>query len=150
MPRPEIKPKTELAGRLRAARRAMGDPDRKNFAKALNISFNSLAYYERGDNEPTAATLLAYMRLCNLSPLWLISGEGEMFNDGGKKPLPAKGTDINAAHLRDAVRIVDKALLDTRLAVDKKAELIQLVYTMLKHGGNAAPLSRIIDLLRSA
>jgi len=148
MPRPEITPKTELAKRLRAARRAIGDPDRKKFAKALNISLNSLAYYERGDNEPTAATLLAYVRLCNISPEWLISGEGEMFARGGKKQLPPEESDINAVHLREAVRIVEKALLDSKLAADKKAELIQLVYTMLQQGKDADLLSRLIDLLR--
>lgn len=148
MPRPEKEPKTDLAKRLREIRRATGNLSRDDFADALGISRNTLAFYERGDNEPAATTLLAYVRLYNVSSRWLLLGEGGMFDKGGKKDLPLDQKNIDAAHLENAVRIVEKALADTALAADKKAELIKLVSAQLKAGKETGPISRIIDLLR--
>ncbi|WP_289034367.1 helix-turn-helix transcriptional regulator [uncultured Roseibium sp.] len=82
MARPE-NTKTELGQRLRAFRKAVGDPSRDDFAKTLGLSFKSLGNYERGDSVPDANVLLAYRQTCHMNVDWLISGAGSMFLDGG-------------------------------------------------------------------
>nr|WP_284324863.1 helix-turn-helix transcriptional regulator [Cypionkella aquatica] len=79
MARPENEPKTPLAARLRSVRQALGDMDRDDLAAQLNVSKNSIAYYERGDRTPDADTLAAYSRLFNVNMNWVINGEGQMF-----------------------------------------------------------------------
>ncbi len=81
MARPEAKPKTPLAERLRDIRRRLGDPERDIFAEQLGVSKNTLASYERGDTEPTASVLDAYRQNFGASVLWLVSGQGEMFTE---------------------------------------------------------------------
>ncbi|WPJ67980.1 c repressor [Sinorhizobium phage StopSmel] len=94
MARPEIEPKTALGARLREFRRKLGDPDRDDVAKRLAVSKNTLASYERGDTEPTAAVMDAYRREFGASLLWLVSGEGGMFSDPSAAPAPVETFDV--------------------------------------------------------
>lgn len=148
MPRPEIEPKTALAKRLRGIRLAVGDPDRRAFSRALGISPNSLAYYERGDNDPTATVLSAYISVFHISADWLMTGRGVMFPEGDENYFPSAKTDINAAHLQKAVKTVERALMDRELPADKKAELIKIVYAQIKAGKETGFVSYLISLLR--
>lgn len=94
MARPEIEPKTALGARLREFRKKLGDPDREEVAKRLGVSKNTLASYERGETEPTAAVMAAYRREFGASLLWLVTGEGAMFDDPSSAPDRNKGFDI--------------------------------------------------------
>lgn len=102
MARPENS-KTELGQRLRAFRKALGDPNREEFSRKLKLSFKSLGNYERGDSVPDANVLLAYRQTFNMNVDWLITGAGNMFLDGGppstdnlsiEKQDPAVQSDI--------------------------------------------------------
>ncbi|MEP0235570.1 helix-turn-helix transcriptional regulator [Roseibium sp.] len=86
MARPEII-KTELGRRLRDVRKAVGDPQRDEFANELGISDKSLANYERGDRVPDANVLASYFLKYNVNITWIVAAEGSMFLDGGP-PTP--------------------------------------------------------------
>lgn len=78
MARPEKEPKTELAKRLREVRRSLGDPERSEIAKTLGVSVSTLAFYERGESEPTASVLAIYRSAYDIDLDWLLTGNGKM------------------------------------------------------------------------
>lgn len=86
MARPESKPKTPLAERLRAFRREIGDIDRDDVATKLGVSKSAFASYERGDTEPTASALEAYRQEFGLNVRWLLTADGSMFDEPAKAP----------------------------------------------------------------
>ncbi|RVK13469.1 helix-turn-helix domain-containing protein [Sinorhizobium meliloti] len=94
MARPEIEPKTALGARLREFRKKLGDPDRDEIAKRLGVSKNTLASYERGETEPTAAVMAAYRREFGGSLVWLVTGEGPIFDDPSSAPAPTEAFDV--------------------------------------------------------
>lgn len=77
--RPENEPSTPLAKRLREVRKALGDPERGEFAQSLDISKNTIAFYERGERTPDANVLRLYSDHHGVDMNWLITGNGEMF-----------------------------------------------------------------------
>lgn len=93
MARPEVKPKTPLAQRLREVRRYIGDPDREVFAEQVGVSKNTLASYERGETEPTVSVLDAYSRIFGVDVRWVVSGEGGMFSE--------RPPEISAKHINE-------------------------------------------------
>lgn len=93
MARPESEPKTPLAARLRALRKAVGDPDRDEVAGQIGVGKSTLASYERGESEPSASALAAYRNIFGANVLWIVSGEGEMFSDQAKAPAPSRPMD---------------------------------------------------------
>ncbi|UES58540.1 helix-turn-helix domain-containing protein [Roseibium aggregatum] len=78
MARPEKEPKTPLAKRLRDVRRELGDPERAEVAENLGVSVSTLAFYERGESEPTASVLAVYRVKYGINLEWLITGQGPM------------------------------------------------------------------------
>lgn len=95
MARPEII-KTELGQRLRDVRKAIGDPQRDEFANELGISDKSLANYERGDRVPDAHVLACYFLRYKVNVTWIVAAEGSMFLEGGP-PTPDKPTSAKQA-----------------------------------------------------
>jgi transcriptional regulator with XRE-family HTH domain len=79
MARREHEPKTPVAARLREIRRALGDLDRADVAEALGVSKSTLAYYERGESEPTVSVLIAYRRHYGVNVDWVLTGQGAVF-----------------------------------------------------------------------
>jgi len=79
MARREHEPKTPVAARLREIRRTLGDLDRVDVAEALGVSKSTLAYYERGDSEPTVSVLAAYRRHYGVNVDWVLTGQGAIF-----------------------------------------------------------------------
>lgn len=78
--------KTALGRRLADVREKFGQ-DREELAATLgNVSAGSLANYERGDNVPDANLVATYHSKLNVSLQWLITGEGDMFDDPTKAP----------------------------------------------------------------
>lgn len=51
------------------------------FAKALEMSQNTLTCYERGERKPSIKLFVQLHKKLNVNLNWFISGEGEMFND---------------------------------------------------------------------
>lgn len=98
MARPESKPKTLLAARLREIRRFWGDIDREELAKELGVSKSTIAAYERGDSEPTASILALYQVKFGISLEWLITGNGVM--------LSGADVPVGEVSLADIRRIV--------------------------------------------
>lgn len=87
-----------MAARLREVRHAFGDMERDAFAAKLNISANSVARYERGDRVPDGDVLAAYKSRFGISADWLLTGEGEMFTDPSKAPVPSKSVNVKLMH----------------------------------------------------
>ncbi len=85
MARPEII-RTELGSRLREVRRLYGDPDREEFAELVGTKLSSLAQYERGDTLPNAAVLEKYGAALKINLNWLLTGNGNMYDDGSQEP----------------------------------------------------------------
>nr|WP_245511016.1 XRE family transcriptional regulator [Martelella mediterranea] len=94
MARPEVEPKTPLARRLRDVRKALGDPERDELARAIGVSKNTLAAYERGETEPTATALNTYRKHCGVNVRWLVTGDGEMFEKKNELPKEASESTI--------------------------------------------------------
>ena len=128
MARPENKPKTPLASRLREVRRQLGDPERAAIVSALGVSIDAVARYERGDNEPQASVLAAYASAFGVNLYWLLTGEGEMFTGRPQRaavaPTPAIDPDLFRAvgrlvlnvHKDEGVKLPPDALLDEQAA----------------------------------
>ncbi|MCT6880682.1 MAG: helix-turn-helix domain-containing protein [Commensalibacter sp.] len=129
MARPENEAKTALGNRLRSVRKAVGDPDRSAFAKSIGVSKNSLAAYERGENEPTASTLAAYASTYGICLQWLITGESEMFSSVqfGLQSACILDKDV----MKIAIEAVEEGLGERRYPADKKATLILLGYDLI-------------------
>ncbi|MCD4662303.1 MAG: helix-turn-helix domain-containing protein [Agrobacterium sp.] len=106
--RPEAKPKTALAERLRDLRRKLGDPERDLFAQQLGVSKNTLASYERGETEPTASILEAYRQNFGASVLWIVTGQGEMFSESA---TVTEGVDMVEIPLYDVQAAAGSGLI---------------------------------------
>lgn len=98
MARPEAAPKTALGSRLREVRRLLGDPDREDFAARLGVSKNTLAAYERGETEPTASILAAYVSNFRVPTDWLIFGEGDFGPSTSTMPVADEDRMVRIKH----------------------------------------------------
>lgn len=145
MARPESISKTELGARLRSIRKALGDPDRSAVSAQLGISKNSLAAYERGENEPTASVLGAYASVFGIDAKWLLTGEGEMFSSAQDKNGGV--ALLNRDVLQIALEAVEEGLAGRPFPVNKKAELILNAYDLIlrdrKNRANVVSFARV-------
>ncbi|MGS4886127.1 helix-turn-helix domain-containing protein [Roseibium sp. MB-4] len=122
--RPEKRPETPLAERLRAVRRAIGDPDRDVLASKLEISPNSMSRYERGEREPTFSVFEAFNKKLGVNLNWLLTGAGEMFADASAIPsgprfhtirpdvFRAVGRLVTSLHKAEGITLPPDALFD--------------------------------------
>lgn len=147
MARPEIEPKTELAARLREIRRVLGDPERKTIAPKLGISKNALASYERGENDPSAPTLSAYVKLFGVSADWLLTGHGKMFGSADDTLHKAGGL-LDRKQFERAIEAVCEGLGDHILPPKTMAKIVLIAYDMLQKDENSR--DNIIQLVRAA
>lgn len=108
--RPEVEPKTPLAKRLRAFRRKIGDPERDDVAVKIGVSKSALASYERGETEPNASALAAYQREYGLNVLWLLVGDGDMFDDPDNAPAPS--AEVDPLLMEQLYKAVERAYKD--------------------------------------
>lgn len=76
----------------------MGDPDRAEVAQNLGVSVSTLAFYERGESEPTASGLAAYRSSYGVNVDWLLTGTGAKFIGEG---VPVGDTSMS--HVRKVV-----------------------------------------------
>ncbi len=73
----------------------------EEIAKILNISSKSWWRYEYGEAEPGILFLVRLVKIFKVSPLWLLTGEGEMFLE--EKVVPVEDAPLVAiiSFLRD-------------------------------------------------
>ena len=70
--------KIEIGNRIKRVR---GKLSQQAFSKQLNVGQTTVGRYERGERSPDAEFLLLLKNHFNISPNWLISGDGQM-HDG--------------------------------------------------------------------
>lgn len=121
--RPENKPKTQLAIRLREVRRVLGDPERSTLVESLGVSVGAIARYERGEAEPTAAVIARYKSEFGINTDWLVSGEGEMYVDPTKAPVSAGLRAINEVVFTEVGSLVAKVHTEEGIKLPLKALL---------------------------
>ncbi|MFT4345049.1 helix-turn-helix domain-containing protein [Bartonella bacilliformis] len=135
MARPEKKPKTELAKRLREIRISLGFKERKQFAEHFDIPETTMRNYETGLREPPASILRIYKDRCGISLDWLVTGEGEMFTDIGKaKAAGFKPQAIPAGLMKKLGRIAYTTYRDAKIKLPPEdiAELAAELYGKLQ------------------
>lgn len=94
MARP-LKPRTPLAARLIEVRDALGLRENRNgFAERLGLLPDTLGSYERGVAAPAPDVFARYHKEFGVNINWLVTGEGDMFDDPSKAPAPSTGVDI--------------------------------------------------------
>lgn len=71
-----IKVKTMLHNRITEAR-SYAKLTQEDLAEKLNIGKRTLIDYEKGVSEPKASIIVSIAENCNISVLWLLTGEGE-------------------------------------------------------------------------
>lgn len=106
-----------MARRLRDVRKALGDPDRGDFAQTLGYALSTIANYERGDRVPDADVLAAYRNHFGVNVNWIATGIGEMF-DQLNAPAEVKNSAIediiSTTHwsLQEVAGIVSRVFAD--------------------------------------
>jgi len=103
MARPE-KIKTPVGQRLSDVRKELGFPERQPFAEALGVPKTTLGNYERGDRDPDLLLLSEYRDRFGVNINWLVTGEGEMFDDPSK--APSHTATLDAVLMEKLARIV--------------------------------------------
>ena len=149
MARPEKEPETELAKRLRAVRKALGDEERGRFAMKLEIPKNTLAGYETGISEAPTSIIEKYNSLFGVDIPWLVTGKGEMFASTSDNSQSSIGMAfLNKAVMKAAIEAVDIGLNGRSLPSDKKAELILVAYDLILKDNSYK--DSVIRLVRAA
>lgn len=86
------------------------------FAKKLNIPQPSYLRYENGERKPSADLIEKLILVCNVNPLWLFTGQGNMFIK----------LDENSAERQNDTTVDEKSLL-----FGQRLYLIQEKYNFL-------------------
>lgn len=73
-----------IAERIKESRGEMSQAD---FATKLGVHKNSLGRYERGVSTPDSEFIILLCSVCNLSPYWLLFGEGPRSQDSSHKKI---------------------------------------------------------------
>jgi len=91
-----------LSARLRAARTEL-DLTVEAAAEAAGVTRKTWERYEKGGNDPQASSL-TFLLDRGIDAHWLLTGEGEMFGDGGAAPVsPEAAGDSPSEELIHAV-----------------------------------------------
>jgi transcriptional regulator with XRE-family HTH domain len=81
---------SEIANRVKEVREVINFDKNKEIANLLGVSEVTYSNYETGKRTPKKV-LFRYKSLFNIDPNWIMTGEGQMFLDGGA----SKGTYFN-------------------------------------------------------
>lgn len=73
---------------LRAIRKSKG-MTQQEFAAFMEMSLSAIANIENGSREISKAMMKSIIEKCDINARWLLTGEGEMFEQPAKEPLPA-------------------------------------------------------------
>lgn len=146
--------KTPLGDRLLQSREKLGfSQQRAAFAETVGLTEPMLGYYERGDRTPDALALSAYRTAHGISLTWLITGEGEMFDDPALAPAPSTGVDIVLLQqLHDTVQAVFVECKQTpppRAVTAEAGELYNQLLGMVADIRDKTVVSALIPVLRT-
>ncbi len=78
-----------LSERIKEARKAL-NMGQKEFAVKLEIIYQSVSKYERGEIKPTAELMTKLAETYKININWLLTGNGEMFLDQEKRAKEPK------------------------------------------------------------
>lgn len=82
-----------MKDRMRKLRKQL-DLTQQEFADRIGMKRNTVANYETGRNEPSAAVISLICREFNVNENWLRTGEGEMFCKLETNDIVAKATRL--------------------------------------------------------
>ena len=75
----------EFANRLKALRKAL-KLNQEDVARILGVHAQSVSRYERGEQQPSSKKIGVLTNETGINPAWLLTGEGEMFQQGRGAP----------------------------------------------------------------
>lgn len=163
-----------IGERIQAIR---GKRSREAFAAELGIHPQTLARYEKGERLPDSSVLENLSKKCGVSPMWLLLGEGQIFDlskmttepfragvsragDPLNKFVPrqqksdiedASSHHLNVELLFACIEAVEEILNATDRVMDaaKKAELIAAIYDLYDDTEKEIDKSRVLRLVNS-
>lgn len=146
--RPEIEPKTPLGRRIREVRARLEIDDRDEFAARLGISKSALAHYERGEREPDASVLSSYRNVFGINANWLLTGDGEVYDDPSKVPMqPVKVDAKTVQDLQLSVQEIAQGMGRQRQSMERlpreRPSTFQYYGIKASAGGGAAVLHEV-------
>lgn len=121
---------TEIGLRLKNLRNAL-NIQQKEFAKRLGMSNVSLSYIENGYRNMSALTRTAILKEFNVNPVWLDTGEGDMF-------LSITDGDRLAQFIGDVLRSSDNDVRKrimfamSRIPHEKWAEIADIIEILVQ------------------
>lgn len=130
-----------LGERLKRARRDAGFSTRQLASalgdrRGIDVSYGTVAKYERGESQPRADYIVAVCRLCDVHPLWLLTEKGRAdWGDEARGDPYAEGM-IDAAEkvleglrelppFRRAARLAPEAAEDWRDATGRFLQVVR-------------------------
>lgn len=134
----------EFQDRLKQIR---GKLTQDEISSRLDIHAITYGRYERGERLPDAEFVEKVCRTFNVSPTWLILGEGPMSLNEVREPGPAApASPLDHELLRHVIEGVEDGLSRRHLTLspDKKARLIDLLYEHF-HKIQELPQAQMVD-----
>lgn len=116
---------TSLGERLERARRQAGLSTRELAStlrerRGLEISYGTVAKYERGESQPRADYLVALCELCDVHPLWLLTEKGrEDWGEEERGDAYAEGMIDAAERVLEGLRRLPAFRRAARVAPDE-------------------------------
>lgn len=107
--------------RIKRLRKALGFTQQE-FAERIGVKRNTIAQYEIGRNKPIDSIINLICREYNVSPEWLQTGEGEMFQ-------PAPQNKLEALTQKYKLTAADKVLIEKyiKLNPDSRKTIIDFI-----------------------
>jgi repressor LexA len=100
--------KGSIGDRIREAR-GNKELDQATLAAKIGVVTRTLQRWEKGDQTPDGIAITKIARATNVTPSWLLTGEGEMY---GTKNRPENVYPLNAAARRN-IHLVDLPLISS-------------------------------------
>ncbi|WP_051336445.1 helix-turn-helix domain-containing protein [Rhizobium sullae] len=137
-----------MGRRLRELRNTLKIEDRDVLASAIGVSKSALAHYERGERTPDGDVLALYRQRYGVNVNWIVTGEGEMFDDPSAAPAPTASFDTKLLdRLAGIVTAVHRAT-GIRIAAEKVAvEAGNLYNDLIKKADDIRDQDEVSSLL---
>lgn len=104
-------------------------------SRLTDVSRRTLSDWANDKTEPRASSILEICNITDVSPMWLMTGEGEMndprthdFGRGNRNP-----SDLDVKRLAHSIEIIERGLFEGQRTPtpSAKAEMILAAYEML-------------------
>ncbi|WP_419777779.1 helix-turn-helix domain-containing protein [Malaciobacter marinus] len=94
--------------RIRRVRENLGYSSQEEFALTLNMSKRTYQTYEQGTVKSIPHTFLCLLNeQYNVSLIWIMTGNGEMFENENNKPSEKKDIDITSKISEELTKLTD-------------------------------------------